>query len=195
MKRIIVAGIGTEVGKTVASAILAQQMNADYWKPIQSGESDAKIVEGFLGKERVHPPLYHFETPVSPHYAAEIEGETIDLNMEVPKSNRPLVIETVGGILSPLTNENPAIDLFSRFGGEWVLVSRHYLGSINHTLLTLEAMQSRDLPLKGILFNGDPLPHTEQPILKKARVPILGRIFPEATITKERIEWYAKQWQ
>lgn len=141
MVDIIVAGIGTGVGKTVVSAIITTLFKGDYWKPIQSGEVDAdsQVIAKLLSLEcTVHPPAYSFKAPLSPHHAARLENQTIDPDKIIPpNTNRPLVIEMAGGIFVPLRDNLLSIDLFKSWNASWILVSKHYLGSINHTLLTI----------------------------------------------------------
>lgn len=173
----LVAGIGTDAGKTTASAFLATLLGADYWKPIECGESDTKRVEKWLGVERVHPPAYSFKAPLSPHHAARLENRTINPESIIPpKTERPLIIEGVGGIFTPLTSDLLAIDLFAAWDYPWIVVSRHYVGSINHTLLTLEALKRRNIVVAGIIFNGEPNPDSEKVILDIGGLPSLGRL-------------------
>lgn len=192
MQRIIVAGIGTEVGKTVVSAILTTLLDGEYWKPIQCGD------EGIapLIKQRIHPPAYSLKAAVSPHHAARLENISICPELiQLPETTRPLIIESVGGIFVPLSKKILTIDLFEKWKARWVVVSRHYLGSINHTLLTLEALKQRKLSIAGLIFNGEPNPDSEAAILELSGIPFLGRVLPEANLNLQTIERYAKQWR
>jgi dethiobiotin synthetase len=198
MRKIVVAGIGTDVGKTIVSAILTHALNADYWKPVQCGLSkDRDTVESLLeGKRTIHPEALFLKTPRSPHHAAEVEGFEIDLKrIELPKTKRTLIIEGCGGILVPLNLQKVTCDLFAQWECEWVLVSRHYIGSINHTLLTLEVMKNRGLNVRGIIFNGEPCPQTEDAILAFSNQPCIGRIKQEKRWTPKRICDYSTQWK
>ena len=195
--RLIVSGIGTEIGKTVASAILVEALNADYWKPIQSGaleDSDTNTVSQLISNSvsRFHPEAYRLTQPLSPHAAAELDGITIEPEMIVlPHTENALVVELAGGLLVPLNETYLNIDLVQRLGLPVVLVSRNYLGSINHTLLSVEACRNRNIPLLGILFNGPTVPATEAFILNYTGLICIGRIGQEDVVTKEVIRKYA----
>lgn len=200
MRSIIVTGIGTGVGKTISAAIITKAVEGDYWKPVQSGseeERDDITVRDLLPlAHEVHTPAYTLQAPLSPHHAARLENKVIDPGLIVkPKTLRPLIIETAGGPFAPLTNSLPSIDLFSQWHAEWVVVSKHYLGSINHTLLTIETLKARNLPVIGVIFNGQPNPDSEEAILHIAGVPCIGRLLPEPNFTPLTIQRYAKQWQ
>ncbi len=200
MQRIIVTGCGTEVGKTVVAAILTVCVGGDYWKPIECGEeieSDTAVMKKLLdlSKHTVHAPAYSFQAPLSPHHAARLENRAIALSsIIVPETQRPLIIETAGGIFVPLTTQSMNIDLCASWAGLWVVVSRHYLGSINHTLLTVHALKERGVSIAGIVFNGEPNPDSEAAILEISQVPYLGRVLPLPYINHETIERLAQQW-
>lgn len=180
MKRIFVTGISTEVGKTLAAAVLVEALGADYWKPVQAGDldaSDSHTVSSLAGhpKTVIHPNAYALNTPMSPHAAAEIDGVRISLDqIREPETGNHLVIEGAGGLLVPLNDTDTIADLI-RPGYTVVVVSRHYLGSINHTLMTLECLQNRGHK-PYLLYSGDPHPTTEAIIESKTGVPVLGRI-------------------
>lgn len=200
MHKIMVAGIGTDVGKTIVSAILTTLVKGDYWKPIQCGDeenSDTSTMKKWLDSTyTIHAPAYSLKAPLSPHHAARLESTSINLDsITLPQTTRSLVIEGVGGILVPLTQKTSSIDLFKSWDCQWVIVSKHYLGSINHTLLTLEALKRLGLPILGIIFNGEPNPDSESAILDISQVPVLGRLLPEANLNPQTIQRYAKQWQ
>lgn len=201
MDKIIIAGCGTEVGKTVSAAIITTLLQGDYWKPVQCGEeehSDTAVMRGLLdpANHRIHPPAYSLIAPISPHHAARLEGKTIDLEAIIlPRTSRPLVIETAGGIFSPLSNSLHNLDLFKTWNGHWIVVSKHYLGSINHTLLTLNTLKSHQISVAGIIFNGEPNADSEAAILEISKVSCLGRLLPEPIININTIQRYAKQWQ
>ena len=182
MKRYFVTGIGTEIGKTIASAIITQALKADYWKPLQAGEldnSDRMKVEALIDNDRTkfHPEAYKLNQPMSPHAAAERDGIEIDISsFKIPHTNNHLVIEGAGGLLVPLNDKDTILNLIESLKCEVILVSRHYLGSINHTLMSIEALQQRNIPIKGILFNGKENKDTESIITKMSGLNIIGRI-------------------
>lgn len=196
-KQIIVAGIGTEIGKTVASAVLVEALQADYWKPVQSGaltDSDTDTVRRLISNSvsRFHPEAYRLTQPLSPHAAAERDGVTIEPEtITLPQTENALVVELAGGLMVPLNNNYLNIDLVQQLGLPVVLVSRNYLGSINHTLLSVEACRSRNIPLLGILFNGPTVTATETFLLNYTGLDCIGRIGQEDVVTKEVIAKYA----
>jgi len=201
MHKIMVAGIDTDVGKTIVSAILTTLLKGDYWKPIQCGDeenSDTATMKKWIdtAKHSIHPPAYSLRAPLSPHHAARLEDTLIRLDsIALPQTTRPLIIEGVGGILVPLTSEISSLDLFKSWDCQWVVVSRHYLGSINHTLLTLEILKKLRLSILGIIFNGEPNPDSESAILEISQTPVLGRLLPETNLNPQTIQRYATQWQ
>ncbi len=201
MHRIMVAGIGTGVGKTIVSMILTTLLKGDYWKPIQCGDeenSDTAMVKRWLDTtvHTIHPPVYSLKAPLSPHQAARLENTLIRLDsITLPKTACPLIIEGVGGILVPLTPKISSLDLFKSWDCQWVIVSKHYLGSINHTLLTLEVLKKLCLPILGIIFNGEHNLDSESAILEISQVFVLGRLLPEANLTPQTIQRYSKQWE
>lgn len=197
-KQFIVAGIGTEIGKTVVSAILVEALQADYWKPVQSGareDSDTETVRQLISNSRsqFHPEAYQLTEPLSPHAAAALDDITIDLDqIRLPETNNGLIVELAGGLMVPLTDQELNIDLVQRLNLPVVLVSQNYLGSINHTLLSVEALRQRNIPLAGLIFNGPTIPSTETLILTYTNVPCLGRIGQMADVTKDTIAAQAK---
>lgn len=201
MKGIIVAGIGTEVGKTVVSAILTTSLQGEYWKPIQCGDEkdlDTAVMQELVDADRhpIHPSAYTLKAPLSPHHAARLENTSICLkNIVPPQTGRPLIIEGVGGIFVPLTAKILSFDLFKSWNMPWILVSKHYLGSINHTLLTLEALKRNNISISGIVFNGNPNHDSESAIQQFGQVPFLGRLLPESNINPQTIQRYAKLWK
>lgn len=201
MPKIIVAGTGTDVGKTVVSAILTTLTQGDYWKPIQCGSrenSDTDIMKTLIDTKlhRIHPPAYSLNAPLSPHHAARLEGISIDFNSIIPpQTSRPLIIEGAGGIFVPLTAKTLSIDLFNSWKSKWIVVSKHYLGNINHTLLTLDALKRLDLPIIGIVFNGEPNPDSESAILEISQASFFGRLLPEKNLNAQTIQKYATQWK
>lgn len=200
MNKILIAGCGTDVGKTIVSAIVATIMNGNYWKPIQSGleNSDTEVMKNLINtrKQHIYPPAYHLKAPLSPHHAARLENIIIDIHSIIPpKTSRPLIIEGVGGIFVPLTTKILSIDLFKLWKCHWIVVSKHYLGSINHTLLTIDALKRQGIRIAGLIFNGEPSQDSEDAILEISRVALLGRLLPEKTINSDTIRRYAKQWK
>ena len=195
---LIVAGIGTEIGKTVASAVLVEALQADYWKPIQSGgldDSDTDAVRRLTSNSTsfFHPEAYRLTQPLSPHAAADIDGVTIELDkLTPPETQNRLIIELAGGLMVPLNSHDLTIDFVQKVGFPVVLVSRNYLGSINHTLLSVDACRNRHIPLLGILFNGPTVPASETFILNYTGLPCLGRIGQEEHLTQETIQKYAR---
>jgi len=174
---IVVTGTDTGIGKTVAAAALAWRLGAAYWKPVQAGldeETDSETVARLAGVE-ILPEAYRLVTPCSPHRAAEIDGVTIDIDRLVPPPGR-LVIEGAGGALVPLTRELVYADLFARWELPVVVIARTTLGTINHSLLTLEALRARSIRVGGVLFSGDAMPDSEATICAMGKVRSLGRI-------------------
>ena len=181
-KPIVVTGTDTGIGKTVFAAALAGALDGHYWKPIQSGladETDSDAVRRLSGlaAERILPERYRLRTPASPHLAAEIDGVAIDAEgLDPPATPRPLVIEGAGGLLVPLTREVTYIDVFARWGAPLVLCARTTLGTINHTLLSIEAIRARAIPLLGVAFIGDENTASENIIVALGRTRRLGRL-------------------
>ena len=194
MSPLIVTGIGTDVGKTVVSAILLEALQYAYWKPIQSGSpKDTDVIRALVPKCLIHPPAYQLSAPLSPHHAARLENISIDMKrFSLP--NGDLIVETAGGLFVPFNDQYLALDFFASLSKRWIVVSRHYLGSINHTLLTLEALKFRGIrPL--IVFNGTPNPDTEKAILSFSGCEVLGRVDPHRLITPQIVRRYACQWK
>jgi dethiobiotin synthetase len=182
MKNYFVTGIGTDVGKTVASAILCEAMQADYWKPVQAGDlkkSDRIKVNKLISNRnsKCWEEAYALPYAMSPHASAEKAGIEIDINLiQLPPTNNNLIIEGAGGLMVPVKRNTLYIDLIKNFNAEVILVSRNYLGSINHTLLSAEALMVRNIPVKGIIFNGNENEATESVILEMTGFKLLGRI-------------------
>ena len=194
--QLIVAGIGTEIGKTVASAVLVEALKADYWKPIQSGaldDSDTDTVRRLVSNpaSRFHSEAYRLTQPLSPHASAELDGVRIDLQLiKTPETANSLIIELAGGLMVPLNDRDLTIDWVAQSGLPVVLVSRNYLGSINHTLLSVEVCRNRHIPFVGLIFNGPTVPATETFLLNYTKLPCVGRIGLAETVTRDK----GKEW-
>ena len=196
MNTYFITGISTEVGKTVTSAIITEALEADYWKPIQAGEldnGDSQKVKKLVSntKSKFHPNSYALQSPMSPHAAAEIDGVTINLKkIKEPKTTNNLVIEGAGGLLVPLNDTQTIFDLIKP-NYKVIVVSRHYLGSINHTLLTVNALKQKGFDI-SIIFSGNEHKTTEDIIQKMTQVPIIGRINEEPYFDKNVVKEYAE---
>ncbi len=199
MKKYFITAISTDSGKTVVSAIVANALQADYWKPVQAGieQSDSNAIRKLLHSSHslIHPEAYVLTLAASPHAAAKNEGVEIDLSLiELPDTHgNDLVIEGAGGVLVPLNDTAVVADLITRFDAEVILVSNNYLGSINHTLLTAQELKRRNCKVKGIIFNGPANEESERIILKHTGYKKLLHIFPEKEITEAVITKYAVQ--
>jgi dethiobiotin synthetase len=195
-KKLFITGISTDVGKTIASAIITEALEADYWKPIQAGDldrSDSHKIQSYISnvKSVIHENSYKLNTPASPHLAAEIDGITIDLKKIIePKTKNHLVVEGPVGGFVPSNSSDFVIDLVQP-DYKIIIVSRHYLGSINHTLITIEALKNRGLSIAGIIFNGNENKATESLILNYSKLKFIGRINDEPYFDKNVISEYA----
>lgn len=180
MTRFIVTGTDTDVGKTVFSAGLSQALKASYWKPAQAGlegETDSQAVARLAPEATVLPEAYRLETPCSPHEAARVDGVQIDdAALALPQVDGPLVVEGAGGVLVPYREDLLAADLFARWSLPAIVVARTTLGTISHTLLSIEALTTRGLPVAGVAFIGEEEPVAEGAITRIAEVPHLGRL-------------------
>lgn len=201
MRKVFVTGIGTDVGKTIVAAILTEALQADYWKPIQCGSlelTDTERVKRLVESKQTffHPEAYRLKTPASPHYAAEVEGAKINWGrLKVPETDNTLVIEGAGGLLVPFNYKGESMfDMAKNWDAEVVIVSRNYLGSINHTLLTIKVLENSGIKVLGLIFNGESNQSTEEVILKTTKVPLLGRIKEEYEFTKDLITRYSRDY-
>ncbi|WP_300435118.1 dethiobiotin synthase [Christiangramia sp.] len=199
-KTFFITGIGTEVGKTIVSAIVTEAMQADYWKPIQAGDlhhSDTHKIQKLVKNDQsvFHKNAYALHTPMSPHAAAEIDGIRIDLKeIKRPETDRELVIEGAGGLLVPLNEKEKIADLISK-EDVVILVSRHYLGSINHTLLSIENLKNRGFEKIGVIFSGAEHPTTEEAIKIHGEIKVIGRIEEEPYFDEMVISEYAEKFR
>jgi dethiobiotin synthetase len=195
-----VSGIGTDVGKTIVSAVLCELLYANYWKPVQSGElenTDSMKVNRLVSFENFnfYPEQFRLTQPLSPHVSAKLDGiEINESDFNIPKNNGRLIIEGAGGLMVPVNEKGL---LYCDLAAEWklptILVSRHYLGSINHTLMSIETLQNRSIPILGIIYVGDELPMTEEIIFTKTKIPTLLHVPIFETLTKETIANFAAQ--
>jgi dethiobiotin synthetase len=181
MNGFIVTGTDTDVGKTVFAAALAGHLGGWYWKPVQAGLADGTDRERVaalsgLPPERVLPEAWRLTTPCSPHRAAEIDGVEIDPDALALPEQRPLVVEGAGGALVPVTRDVLFADLFARWGLPAIVVARTSLGTINHSLLTIEALRGRGVPVHGVAFVGEAVEDSETTICEIGRVKRLGRL-------------------
>ena len=195
MRGCVVAGIGTEVGKTLVAAILVQRLKADYWKPVQAGGlelSDTMTVQQLAPSGAVfHPEAFRLKHAMSPHAAAEKDGQLISPHqLALPSTDNCLVVELAGGLMAPLAPGLTNIALLSSWNLPVVLVSNYYLGSINHTLLSVEALKQRKIPVLGLVFNGDTVESSRDAILGNSGIPALLDLEHAARIDSN---WVAKQ--
>ncbi len=197
----IIAGIGTEIGKTLISAIFRQGMQADYWKPVQSGnpeEADALFIGQMtrVPEGKIWDSSYMLSQPLSPHTAAEIDGIRISLDhIQIPLTERSLIVELAGGLMVPLNESETNLDLIAHVALPVILVSKNYLGSINHTLLSYEILKAKQIPIAGIVFNGPANASGERFILQHTGLKVLLRVPELAQINPEIIQEYAQQIQ
>lgn len=197
MEKYFVTGIGTGVGKTIVSSVLCEALKADYWKPVQCGNldnTDSDIIKSLLSnkKSKIHPEIYRLNTPASPHYATALENIIIDPEKIIlPETENTIVIEGAGGLMVPLNENFLMIDLIKKLDVEVILVSQNYLGSINHTLLSIDALKSRKIKIKGIVFNGEPQVSSEDLILKYSKEKLLFLLPQQMRIDREFINEFA----
>ena len=192
--RFVVSGTDTGIGKTVFAAALVAALDGAYWKPVQAGldgETDSEAVRRLSGlpADRVLPEAYRLSLPASPHRAAEAEGAAIDEKalLQVPETTRPLVIEGAGGLLVPLTRRVLFIDVFAAWKLPVILCARTSLGTINHTLLSIEALARRGIPLHGIAFIGAENADSEGIIAELGGARHLGRLPTLATLAPQSL--------
>ncbi|WP_176592536.1 dethiobiotin synthase [Sphingobium sp. EM0848] len=182
MSVFVVTGTDTDIGKTVFAAGLAGALGAHYWKPVQAGidpEGDKECVAALSGLPPSHilPEAYRLTTPASPHLAARIDGVEISLDaLALPKVDGPLVVEGAGGLMVPVSETLLMIDLFAHWRAPVILCARTGLGTINHSLLSIEALRARDIAIAGIAFIGEPHAENERIIPALGKVPSLGRL-------------------
>lgn len=194
-----ITGISTDVGKTIVSAVITEMLQADYWKPIQAGDlenSDTMKVQRLVSNSKsvFHQSAYALKTPASPHFSAQLDDIQIVTSKIIrPKTENNLVIEGAGGLYVPVNQTDTIADLILPTDNV-IVVSRHYLGSINHTLLTCEALKHLKMNVLGIIFSGNENPSTESIILEKTNLKILGRLADEPYFDANVIRYYAEKW-
>jgi dethiobiotin synthetase len=192
----IIAGIHTGIGKTLCSAILCEALGMEYWKPIQAGDldnSDSIFIKTHVSNPlcTIHPEAYRLQVAASPHFAADTEGVVIERKKIIlPKSKHKILVETAGGIMSPLAKNYLNIDLIKQLKLPVIIVSENYLGSINHTLMTVKLLQNAKIPILGIVFNGDKVESTVDFILEHTQLPSLFSIPRFNTLNHATIKSY-----
>jgi dethiobiotin synthetase len=198
--RLVICGTDTDVGKTIVSALFVQGLKASYWKPVQSGTEGGgdrqRVIDLLdLPEKRLHPEAYAFQAPVSPHWAAEREGRCIDPEqLKLPAIDEPLVVETAGGLMVPITRHWLQIQQLQSWQLPVVLVARSELGTLNHTLLSLEALRRRNIPILGLVINGPS--HADNPrtlhelgdVPLLCELPLLGQLNAEALARQWRVQ-------
>lgn len=198
MKRFFITGIGTNVGKTFCSAILTEALQADYWKPVQTGvieSADVNEVSRLITNQRTQfqREAYSFTAPVSPHLAAAIENEEIELSkIELPNTSNHLIIEGAGGILVPLNKTHFVIDIAKKFDAEVILVVRNYLGCINHSLLSIDYLIKNNFKLKGLILNGNFDEMVEASIVNYANTPVLAKLYEMSKVNEQVVSDLAR---
>ena len=197
---IFVTGIGTDVGKTIVSAILCEWLNANYWKPVQSGDpdgGDSKTLKKLVSHSsfEIYTEAYRFDAPLSPHAAAQLEGkEIVADSLVIPESRKPIVIEGAGGLLVPLNYRNETIcDLIINLKTQVIVVVKEYLGNINHTLLTIAHLKNNNIKIAGLVFVGEELPHTWEIIEKMTGLTLLFRVPMFKELNRKAILSFVKQ--
>ena len=197
-KGFFITAIHTDSGKTLVSAILTHALKADYWKPVQCGEpADTDQIKSWLGEEVVcHPERYRLQTPASPHFAAEKEGVSIRISdFRLPETNNNLIVEGAGGVLVPVSSKETIADLIEHFGLPVILVINHYLGALNHGMLTIRELKRRQIPIAGIIFNGEDFQNAESILLQEAGCSCLLRIPKMESVGLEQIRQLSTQLQ
>ncbi len=192
-----VTAIGTDSGKTLLSSILVEALNADYWKPVQAGmPTDSDTVSALISNKlsKVHPETHLLKIPASPHAAAKFEHLSIQMDdFVLPEASKEIVIEGAGGVLVPLNEKDFVIDIAVALKAPVILVANLYLGSINHTLLTIDYLQRNNIPVKGLIFNGEASPESERIIEKHSGYKVLLRLPKLGLINKEVVRYWADE--
>lgn len=179
-KNIFITGTGTDIGKTVIAAVLCSGFKARYWKPIQCGpDLDREFIARWVGQEKIHPGVYEFQAPLSPHQAAPLEDQRVDMDRILAGASElksPAIIEGAGGLLVPLNETESIADLIRALGAHPIVVAATGLGTINHTLMTIECLRAREIEPLGVIFNGDENLKNQDTIERRGFVPVIGRI-------------------
>ncbi len=194
-QRYFVSGIGTEVGKTVVCAVLVEKLKADYWKPVQAGEldnTDTMKIQSWISNEtsQFFAERWSLDHAMSPHAAAALQDVQIKLtDFTLPSSQNSLIVEGAGGLMVPLNSDGDlVIDLIEQLRLPLILVIQNYLGSINHSLLSIEALKSRNIKIAGIIFNGDEVSTSEKIIIDSTGIPVLGRVAKMTSVDKQSVK-------
>ena len=194
-----ITAIDTDVGKTIVSAILVEALKADYWKPIQAGnleDSDTMTVQSLISNStsQFYSETYRLNTPASPHYAAEIDGLQLEVrSIQLPKTSNQLIVEGAGGLFVPINDKALLIDLMHELNIPVILVIKNYLGSINHSLSSIYALQQKNIPIKGLIFNGPSVASSEEYILQYSKLPLIAKIPELNAISKQTIREQAER--
>lgn len=194
-----ISAIDTDVGKTIVSAILVEALKADYWKPIQAGnleDSDTMTVQSLISNStsQFYSETYRLNTPASPHYAAEIDGLQLEVrSIQLPKTSNQLIVEGAGGLFVPINDKALLIDLMQDLNIPVILVIKNYLGSINHSLSSIYALQQKNIPIKGLIFNGPSVASSEDYILQYSKLPLIAKIPQLNAISKQTIREQAER--
>ncbi len=193
INKFFITAIGTDVGKTITSAVVCQALKCDYWKPIQAGsleKSDSHIVSELISDPdiKVHFEKYRLETPCSPHLAASLDNINMEIeDFKLPLTKNGLVVEGAGGLMVPINRRQTVLDLISHLNLPVIVVSKNYLGSINHTLLTISRLQQENINIHGIIFNGEKSPESEKVIKEMTGIRFIARIDNLEVLNKETI--------
>ena len=194
---IALTGIHTDIGKTVCAAVLARALQCDYWKPIQAGSldhTDSDTVRRLSDTTHIHPETYRLQLAASPHTAARAEQVTIALtDLNAPAMQQPLLIETAGGVCSPINDQDVVADLLAHYHWPTVLVTQHYLGSISHTISAIDALKARGIRILGLIVNGDAHAESEQFITQYSQLPILAHIAHMDELSAQNIAQQAER--
>jgi len=199
MSKVFVTGIGTGIGKTIVSAIITEALKADYWKPVQTGlheGTDSQTIRKLVTNSvtKIHPEAFSLIMPASPHAAAKAENATIHIkDIKTPLTNNILVIEGAGGLMVPLNEKELMIDFIMETKASVILVVKQYLGSINHTLLSIDALKQKGIEIAGIIYNGELNKSSEEAIEAFSRCKVLGRIGQEANFSSAHVLKYAQE--
>ena len=194
--KLFVTAIGTDSGKTLVSAILCRALEADYWKPIQSGtvSRDSNSVTQLAPATKVHPEAYLFKAPTSPHKAAQLEERTIDLSkFKLPKTSSNLIIEGAGGIMVPINDKQFVLDLIIQLNVEVVLVVNLYLGAINHAILTIDKLKDSGVTIRGLVFNGNGYEEGKEYVEQYSGLPIILELNQLEKVTSDEVARLAQK--